>query len=105
MQIGGRGARAAVEDERHRPVATAALEHIGGVEDRGGTLAALFIKIERPGGRRIGELHAVRIERVLGRRIRRQQRKDAGALRVLLATWPVGALGTLRPVLALLMFL
>src|SRR6202023_161007 len=84
MQIGGCGARPAVKYEGDRPAGAAALEYIGGVEDGGGALAALFVNIERAGGRPKGEIHNIRLEGVFGRRMGRQQREDAGPLRALL---------------------
>ena len=61
------GARSAVEDEGDRTVAdVGVLGDISRVEDRGRAFARLVEQRERPGGRRIGELAARNLDRVLG---------------------------------------
>ena len=79
MEKGGGRARAAVEHEGERPVGAGVLRHIGGVEHRGALLAGLVVEGERAGGRRVSELAARRVDRMLGDRIRRQQPQHAVA--------------------------
>src|SRR6185437_6122000 len=53
-----------------------------GIEDGRRTFSALLVEIERAGGRRVGELAAANVDRVLGDRIRRQHAENAAAVAV-----------------------
>ena len=77
MKKGRSRAGPAIEDKGQRPrrvivgLVRRSFGHIGGVEHRGRALARLVEQRERPGGRRIGELAARRVDTVLADRVAR----------------------------------
>ncbi len=97
VQIGGGGARPAVEREGDGALCAArVLRDESGIEDRAQPLAGLIEQGERSRGRGVGELAARNIDAVLRDRVRRQQPQHAFAARLGVRLVGLVLLGLLR---------